>query len=243
MKRIGFRVTFTNELLGTYPTDPDTYVKYIMSRAKDVNDDVLKEVENIKRANEAISDKNGKNEEKEPPKTLTIFPRDSSMNLIMYDYQWRGYFKEVCSGLRAFFTQDSMGKVSNSDGFRNFKKGVDNAFFVYPREIPIHIPEDGKIGICARSLRANTPQGERIAIASSETIPAGSYVEFEVAVPDSILIEQDEDDGKKTKKKKGIDYKGALIEWMNYGRFKGMLQWRSGGKGTFTYECLYEKEF
>ena len=77
----------------------------------------------------------------------------------------------------------------------------------------------GEMGTCQRPLRASTAQGERIALANSETIPAGSSIEFKViCLSDS--------------------YKKAVIEWLDYGSFKGLGQWRNSGKGRFTYEIV-----
>lgn len=43
------------------------------------------------------------------------------------------------------------------------------------------------MGYCERSLRAQTPMGERISIAKSETVPEGSTIEFEVECLDPKL--------------------------------------------------------
>ena len=49
---------------------------------------------------------------------------------------------------------------------------IDGLIFIAPRQIPIKF--DGEMGICQRPLRAQTAQGERVALASSESIPASS---------------------------------------------------------------------
>ena len=57
--------------------------------------------------------------------------------------------------------------------------------------------------------------GERIAIASSESIPAGAVLEFEVLCM--------------------VDAHEKLIkEWMEYGKLRGLGQWRNSGKGRFA---------
>ena len=77
--------------------------------------------------------------------------------------------------------------------------------------------------MCQRPLRAQTMQGERVALASSETIPAGSYVIFEIAM----LLDSHEK---------------AVIEALNYGTLRGFGQWRNSGKGRFHYEILERTE-
>ena len=76
--------------------------------------------------------------------------------------------------------------------------------------------EGGKIGVCQRPLRANTPQGERVALASSETVPAGSKMTF------TITMLSDE-------------HEGAVMEALSYGILRGFGQWRNSGKGRFKW--------
>ena len=70
---------------------------------------------------------------------------------------------------------------------------------------------------CQRPLRASTPQGERVSIAISESIAAGAQVEFTI----QCFVEDDID---------------LVREWLDYGRFNGIGQWRNSGKGRFTWE-------
>ena len=87
-----------------------------------------------------------------------------------------------------------------------------------PREI--HYDTHGlKMGYCERSLRAQTPMGERISIAKSETVPEGSTIEFEVECLDPKLEDM-------------------VRECLNYGRMRGIGQWRNSGKGTYLWDEL-----
>lgn len=87
-----------------------------------------------------------------------------------------------------------------------------------PREI--HYDTHGlKMGYCERSLRAQTPMGERISIAKSETVPDGSTIEFEVECLDPKLEDM-------------------VRECLNYGRMRGIGQWRNSGKGTYLWDEL-----
>ena len=84
------------------------------------------------------------------------------------------------------------------------------------------------MGILERPLRAQTAQGERIALARSETIPAGSTMEFEIMVLGQIMQGR-------TK----VDFDELLTEWLNFGAWVGLGQWRgSGGYGQFEYEMV-----
>ena len=144
----------------------------------------------------------------EVEKSMTVFPRDENGNPIFWDYQVKGFFKDACGMLR---------KVSKtkSSGIKAYKKEIDGLIFVQERQIPfIYV---GDMGNCQRPLRAQTAQGERISLANSETIPAGATLEFTV----ECLVDSDMD---------------AVREWFDYGRRRGLGQWRNSGKGRFTWE-------
>ena len=98
-----------------------------------------------------------------------------------------------------------------------YKKVIDGLVFVLPREIPLIMPDDCSIGVCQRPLRAQTAQGERVALAISETAPAGTQVEF------TIKLLSDE-------------HEAATREWLDYGSLRGIGQWRNSGKGRFEWE-------
>lgn len=59
-------------------------------------------------------------------------------------------------------------------------------------------------------------QGERIALANSEVCPQGTTCEFDVLC----MVDEDAD---------------MLREWLEYGKYKGIGQWRNSGKGRFEF--------
>ena len=89
-----------------------------------------------------------------------------------------------------------------------------------PRKIKIENIYD--IGECQRPLRAATPQGERTALAISDTVAAGATITFDI-----YLMDDSAED--------------ALMEWLAYGALKGLGQWRNSGKGSFIYDKLEEE--
>lgn len=93
--------------------------------------------------------------------------------------------------------------------------------FVQPRMIPIHV--NGEITDCQRPLRAQTAQGERVSLANSEEIPAGSSCEFDVTLLDD-------------------SHEKVVREWLDYGILRGIGQWRNSGKGRFTYTAYEVKD-
>lgn len=194
MKTMKVRITTTEEMLGTASADPKLHEAYIASKAPNAPT----RAEEI----EAIG------VEKAVENAMTVFPRNESGAPILWDYQIRGFFKDACGMLRTV-------TGTESSKLKAYKKAIDGRIFVSPRAIPIRF--DGEMGNCQRPLRAATPMGERVALANSETIPAGAIIEFEV------LCLQDSDEK-------------TVREWLDYGCLRGLGQWRNSGKGKFNWE-------
>ena len=200
MKELKVRLTFTEECLGTANADKNIHADFIARKAPDA----------MSREEEIASV--GVDEVIE--NAMTIFPKENGVPFF-WDYQIKGFFKDTCSALSRCKGEE-MSK--ESCGMKAYKKIIDGCIFPEPRKIMIHL-NGGEIGNCQRPLRASTAQGERIALANSETIPEGSTIEFKVVCLSD-------------------NYEKAVIEWLNYGRFKGIGQWRNSGKGRFTYEII-----
>lgn len=202
MTTLKIKVTFDEEVLGTASANPDIHKKYIASNAPDAQK-MEEEVAAIG-AEEVFE------------KSMTIFPKDANGKPIALDYQWKGFLKDAFKSLKKV-PETECGKI------KAYKQEIDGLIFVFPRQIPIHIPEGKEMGLCQRPLRAQTMQGERVALATSETVPVGSTMEFDI----QMLLDTHEN---------------AVIEALNYGRLRGFGQWRNSSKGRFHYEILERKE-
>ena len=198
MKKMKVRVTFTEELLGTMSNDKEIYKNYIASKAPDSSLE-LEEIDSI--GIEGVAEKG-----------MTVFPRTDDGQPFIYDYQWRGYFKETCGFLRKV-------KGTKSEKMKAYKKQIDGLIFVDERKCLISY--DGDMGTCQRPLRANTPQGERVSLSCSETVPAGSTCEFTV----TCMVDSDIE---------------TVKEWLDYGAYHGTGQWRNSGKGRFNWQEITE---
>ena len=206
MKKIKVRLTFIEALLGTWPSNQNIAREFIASKSPDA---ATIEDEVAALGADAVADKG-----------MTVFPRNESGEPVLYDYQVKGFFKDSCGMLGRIGGKTETGKkraVNESGKLTAYKKVIDGLIFVQPRMIPIHFT--GSIGECQRPLRAQTAQGERVSLANSEEIPAGSTCEFEV------LCMEDA-------------HEKAVLEWLEYGQLRGIGQWRNSGKGRFTYEIL-----
>lgn len=198
MKDIRVRITLTDEMLGTMAADKNIHREYIASKAPDAL--------SIEEEIAAIG------EEEYAEKQMTVFPRLENGTPFMWDYQIRGFFKDACAALQRCKGEDI---AKNSCSMKAYKKIIDGCIFVSPRKIPLTFT--GEIGICQRPLRGQTAQGERIALASSETVPEGTTAEFTIRCLSDAHMP-------------------AVREWLDYGQYKGLLQWRNSGKGRFEWE-------
>ena len=206
MKKLKVRITFTEEILGTASGDPKLHEEFVASKAPNA----LSMEEEVAALGVDEVVRNG----------MTVFPRDDQGRPFLWDYQIKGFFKDACSMLSRCGGKDGSGKkaeVNESSKIKAYKKIIDGLIFVNPRRIPFVF--DGQVGSCQRPLRAQTAQGERIAIANSETVPAGAYIDVEIVLLNG-------------------DYEAAVLEWLDYGSMRGIGCWRNAGKGTFEYQLL-----
>lgn len=199
MTKVHVKLTFTDDLLGTSSGNPELHREFIASKAPDA---AKMEEEVAAIGVDAVEEK-----------SMTVFPKLADGTPYLWDYQIRGFFKEICGAMRGI-------PGTKSSKVKAYKKKVDNTIFVEPREIPLNL-HGMKIADCQRPLRASTMQGERIALANSEVCPQGTTCEFDVLC----MVDEDVD---------------MLREWLEYGKYKGIGQWRNSGKGRFefTFQAL-----
>ena len=196
------RLTMLDEVLGSQPSSPDIHEDYIASKAP-TDGLTAEEVDNIKAQN--AEDK------------VTVFYKQANEAPAMYDYQLKGLFKDSCKMLA------KAGKAGYPGGkacaaLKAYKQAIDGLLFVEPRELPFDL-HGLKMDFCVRPLRASTPMGERVSIAKSETVPAGSTIEFDIRLLDPKLADM-------------------VMECLDYGKYRGLGQWRNSGKGRFVWDLL-----
>lgn len=196
MKEMKVRLTFTEEILGTASNEKEIHSEFIASKAPDA----MSREEEIAAigVEEAIE------------KGMTVFPRNADGKPILFDYQIKGFFKNAAKAYNYI------------KKFPAYKTKIDNLVFVKERQILLQIPDGMEIGNCQRPLRAQTAQGERVALASSESCPAGTVVEFTIMCMLDELMKN-------------------VIEWLDYGALNGIGQWHNSGKGRFKWEDISDK--
>ena len=198
-KKMRVRITFTEEILGTANADKEIHSEFIASKAPDAPS----------REEEVASLGVDEVEKKE----MTVFPRLEDGTPFLWDYQIRGFFK---SAARA------MSYIGGKCKLTAYKKKIDLLVHIEERKIPLVLPDGEQMGNCQRPLRAQTMQGERVALANSETCPAGTTAEFTVEVLQDDLMKY-------------------VIEWLDYGKYNGLGQWRNSRKGSFTWTDVSEE--
>lgn len=202
MDKYRVQVTFTETILGAVPKDQDTYIRWIIERAKK---------QGVELTDEQIAQEVSTVEEMEET-GWTGFHMEGGKPF-EYDYVWLGYFKDACGMLRR-------ASGTRSSKVTAYKKNIDGLVFVKPRKVFYGVPNGYELfDMLERPLRASTPQGERVALARSDVLPAETAMEFEVWMFPNKQVGEDE-----------------LREWLDYGELRGLRQWRNAGYGTFTYK-------
>lgn len=210
------RLTFIDSILGGEPGSSELHEDYIQTKIPD-DKYTPEELERIKAEEiEALMDGDEKGK--------TVFYKDADGNPMLKNNHILGFFKSACGALRD-------DKTNLSSKVTAYKREIDHKVFVYAdkndranRFIPIQ--NYGEIKSCQRPLRGQTAQGERVAIADSEEIDAGAFIEFDV-----ISLQHD-------KKPLGNE---LVKEWLEYGEFNGLGQWRNSGHGAFLFEVISEE--
>jgi len=190
MNKYEIELEFIEPLLGTVPKDKEIYASYIQKKVKK-SKSVEDEIETVAEAEE---------------KSWTGFHLVGGKPII-YDYVLKGFFKDACSMMRRV-------PKSKSSALKAHKKVIDGLVFISPRRIAINL-NGGEIGVIERPLRAQTPQGERVALARSDYCPPGSKIKFNLSILGGIGL-------------------ALLKEWLNYGELRGLGQWRNAGYGSFV---------
>lgn len=201
MKTTNYKATFTEGLLATKPNDETVHETYIAAKREEgiMKDEIDAETRTL-------------NEIERLEKGCTVFHRTEDGKPMVWDYQVKGFLKDAIKALR----RDPDSACSK---LKNYKGVIDGSVFVKPRQIVLNLPEGTKLGTCQRPLRAQTMQGERVALAQSEEAPAGTTMEFTVLTLAPGLEK-------------------VLDECFEYAQLRFMGAWRNSGKGTAVVEKI-----
>lgn len=199
--RYKVKLHFISPILGSAPSNRDIYAKFVATKKAEATErERLAESEFIP-APVPFDEETGK----------MIFRVDpTNQAKIFLHHQVKGFLKQAC--------QSVLGKEITA-----FRSKLDQLVFVRPEVIPLM--KNGQIttvvdGLNERPLRAQTPQGPRVTLVSSEEL-TGCEVEFVVEVLP----------------KGTTDFDMPTLDYIfQYGEFSGISQWRNAGYGRFTFE-------
>jgi hypothetical protein len=206
-----YKLVGITPMLGSNPANPDIHSEFVSSKAA--------QLERAKAENEMLPTAEELNLKIEDIKKqgLTVFLRDNG-HLVIGNHVIKGFLKSALLTLK-----DQVGIAAA-------KSKVDNLVFIEPSFIPI--TRNGEMLTKAddyneRSLRADTMQGPRVGLVSSEEVQAP----WELTVSITLL------ENKGSAKSNPVTW--DMIETaLLYGRYKGLGQWRNSGKGSFTFERI-----
>ena len=207
MKLFNVKIRLIQESLGTNPGDKEIYESFVASKAPDA---ATMEEEIANDGADAVAETG-----------MTVFLKDEAGHPYIYNYMIRGFLKSA-----AGFCKMATGSKTYKAKLPAHKKKVDGLIFLpnSQRQLFWENPDGSlvdlnEIGDCQRPLRADTAQGPRVSLANSETVPAGSVLQFRMYVLDDALED-------------------LVVEWLHYGCLNGLGQWRNSGKGSFVVEDL-----
>lgn len=148
-----------------------------------------------------------------PDRSITVFAQDEK-GLFLYDYHIKGFLKEVANMLKDNF------------GIPNLRQKVDYYTYVHPRRIYLMRPGGSIIAeedeVFERPLRGKTAQGERVALVASERVNPPVMLRFTLEIVENSA---------------GITWE-LLRGICEFGRLKGLGQWRNGGWGRFELKAF-----
>lgn len=204
MLKINVTARVMEELLATSSADPELHSRFVASKSADAE----KQKEELAALSAVELEERG----------MTVFPRDNGQPFI-WDYQIKGFLKAAVMALLDIDNSTiSTKEYAKKLGLTRYmyKRTIDTTVFVFPRKIPLVLPEETEIGRCQRPLRVETMRGERVALANSETVPEGTELEFSIHLLKAAL-------------------EPTILEALAYGKFKGLGQWSNSGKGRFDF--------
>jgi hypothetical protein len=195
MNKIKVKGTLIEQMLGTKPADNELFDNFLKPKCP---------------SPQTAEEEAAMLENKREAGTSTFFYQDGKP--LIKNYQIKGFFKAACQAMR-------QADDSKSKELKAYRSKIDCLIFVEPKLIFLNLPEGTGVTMCQRPLRADTPQGPRVTLKSSESVPAGTWFEFEVTTLRADLIP-------------------LIMEWLAYGEFSSLGEWRNSGCGRTKYEIV-----
>ncbi len=215
-------LTFRMPVLGTANANPKLHLEHVASRSPDA--------ERIQKEIEALP------AEEQLEKSTTVFPQENG-NPFAYDYQLRGFFKGQIATL-----VELDEPCAKSLSKWTYKRAVDTMLFIEDWKNFFTDKDGNRIPAEAltnntRPMRVDTPQGERVCLATSQQIPEGTQLRFTVKwyVNGSPMTRTKKDGSEAAVSRLRVN-KELIIASLDLGENYGFSQWRGGGFGRFSWK-------
>lgn len=208
------RIYFIEDILGTWANNKQLVSDFI---SNSTSRKAVVRTETSLTVEEELEFATPEDAEIEELKGMTVFPRNPRTGEpVLMGYQMKGFFKAAAKACRN-------RPDSESSEEKAYISRIDQDVNLVDKFSTIEWGPDNRFHNLQRPLRAQTAQGPRVALANSELIKAGAHVDIKISFP----IER---------------YVTLLTEWLNYGYYVGLLQWRNAGYGRFMYQILDEND-
>lgn len=205
-----YQVTFRllEPLLGTVPKNKDVYTRYIAGKTDPNGNLLIPDPRMIKEEAATVP------EIPDEKEGWTGFHEDKE-GIFLYNYAILGFLKEAGNTLRAQL------------GIANLRSKIDQFVFVEPRRIRLKDKPDGWL---ERPLRGMTMQGPRVTVVRSDYVDAGTEFSCRLLLLRGQIPQKGGAKDEITEE--------VLRTLLDYGRFKGLGQFRNGSYGRFEYELI-----
>jgi len=210
MESVEIKVTaeLTEAMLGTIPKNKKIFTDFITEKMGNFQGKPLKTMEDLEEEIDSVPE--------DIEKTATGFHQDT-FGIFLYNYMILGNIKANLFVLMA----NGVGKVLN------YKKASDLFLQINPRKIRLYRDEEKILmkpdGSLERSLRAQTPKGERTFLSKSDFVEAKTRFKFNVKI---------------YRNDRGLTPE-MVVEALKFGKKNGLGQWRgSGNYGQFKIISL-----
>lgn len=117
--------------------------------------------------------------------------------------------------IKGFF-KEAANIVKENVGVKNARAKIEDYLFVEPRRI--YLGKSQPDGVIVRALRAMTMRGPRNVVTKSDFVAAGTQIKFTIVVLNPKIVPDK-----------------LVRECLEYGKYRGIGQWRGGSYGRFTY--------
>ena len=210
LREYKFEITFTRELLGSVPKDDKIYRKYVAAKGEEDGvdiDDLEGEIEDVPSGGGSGA---------------TGFLTDTRGEYLS-DHVVIGFMKAAAKALRRI-------KGTESSKVQAYRQVLNDLVHVAEEKIYLELPEGESLSELCRSLRASTPQGERVALACSDIAPRGTKIRFTLQIVSG------------SEKQPAVS-QTWLEEIFDYGAYLGFGQWRNAGHGRFEYKVSTDQMY